>query len=33
MSATTVHPTGDISSLHAISPMGNKISAATDTGP
>ena len=33
MTATTVYPTGDISFLQAISPMGNKFSAATDTGP
>jgi beta-galactosidase/beta-glucuronidase len=33
MTATTVYPTGDISFLQAISPMGNKFSAASGTGP
>jgi hypothetical protein len=31
--ATAVYPTGDVSFLHGISPMGNKFSAASDTGP
>jgi hypothetical protein len=33
MSATTVYPTGDVSFLYDISPIGNKFSAAKDTGP